>query len=110
MTTKELRELTAYAKSPRGPYEQRGEKLPVGPWLAFPKGMPARKERRWRDARARRTPRSWHYGTGRTALGGKKFRFLHVNWHERLLKEMKNHPPAEKAVLSGKLDNRLRPE
>lgn len=59
-------------------------------------------------ARRNRRVRPPGMGSGKHAMNGKKFRCRHVNWFERIVKEMKGHAPVENAVLSGKLDRYLR--
>lgn len=63
-----------------------------------------RKQRRRRLAISRRGKRDWRMGSGKHAAGGNKFKHIHVSWHQRIIKEMKDCPTVVNNVLSGKLD------
>ncbi len=62
--------------------------------------MPSnRKERRKEAAWKHRSHRPAGMGMGKHAENGNKFQHLHVNWHERVMKEMRQCKPVINLVL-----------
>lgn len=105
MTTKELRQLTAYRKAPRGPYKQ-GDSMISAAYYPFPFKdgiVNNRKKRRGDLALERRRPGPLGSGTGKRVANGLRFRLTHQNWFLRIVREMKGNPRVEEAVISGKL-------